>query len=341
VSRHSPALSTDQADLADMLDAVLTDVGEPPTDADPDGVAALRWQLAELGVWTLGAASDDEAGADDELAAVAFARLGRRLPALGWAAVQAHAAVELLGPAPLAGTVRSGEVAVAVVDEASPAVHLAVREGRVRGRVDRVDPAGERPHVVVLGNGSALVLPPESLRCTPLRRTGLDGALTARAELAEPVAESDIRVEGVDTGAARVRLRLGAAAVAAGIADAAAEAALAYSGEREQFGAPLTALPTVRDALFAASGGAATALRQVLRPRDCTPWQAAAVLDTACEQAIDTCARAVQAHGGYGYLAEYAVERMLRDAVSLRAACDVTTARRTAAAELTTGRDRS
>ena len=335
MSRHSPVLSTDQADLADMLDAVLADAGEQPGDVDPDRIAALRWQLAELGVWTLGAGAD---GAPDELAAVAFARLGRTAPALGWAAVQAHAAVELLGTAPLAGRVRAGEVAVAVVDEGSPAVQLTVRDGHIAGRVDRVDPAGEPAHVVVLGHGSALVLSPKSLRSTPLRRTGLDGALTASVELVAPVPETDVRLDAADTTAARVRLRLGAAAVAAGIAEAAAESALAYSGQREQFGAPLTALPTVRDALFAASGAAATALRQVLRPRDCTPWQAAAVLDAACEQTIDTCTRAVQAHGGYGYLAEYPVERMLRDAVSLRAACDVTTARRAAAAELTTGR---
>ena len=34
-------------------------------------------------------------------------------------------------------------------------------------------------------------------------------------------------------------------------------------------------------------------------------------------------AAALQSHGGYGYLTEYPVERMLRDAVSLRAACGV------------------
>jgi alkylation response protein AidB-like acyl-CoA dehydrogenase len=136
--------------------------------------------------------------------------------------------------------------------------------------------------------------------------------------------------------AARVRLRLGAAAVAAGVADAAAEAALAYSASRRQFGAALTALPTVREQLFGSAGAAAVTLRQILRTADATPWQAAAVLDAACESAIEACARAVQSHGGYGYLTEYPVERLLRDAVSLRAACDTAGIRRAGALDLAT-----
>ncbi len=331
MTRSTPELTTDQADLADLIGALAAGTKERVSDRYPDEVVAVRRQLAELGVWTLGATAD---GAPDDLAALAFACLGRTWPALAWAAVQAHAAIDVLGDREPAAAIHAGEAAVAVVDAASPAVHLTVRDGLVSGRIDRIDPAGERPYVVVLGQGTARVFGPDALRVEPMRRTGLDGARTASAVLVEPVRDEDVLVDVVDTDAARVRLRLGGAAVAAGIAAAAADAALAYSGERVQFGAPLTALPMVRDALFTASGAAATMLRQVLRTRDCTPWQAAAVLDTACEQAIDTCAVAVQAHGGYGYLTEYPVERMLRDAVSLRAACDVGTARRMAAAEL-------
>jgi hypothetical protein len=332
VTGHLPALSTEQADLAAMLAAFVAGTGERPRDEQPGDVASVRRRLADLGVWTLGA-SMDGSPAGDELAALAFACLARRWPALAWGSVQAHAAVDVIGDCEVASAVHAGDTAVAVCDDTSAVVRLTTHNGRISGRIDRIDPAGERPHVVVLGHGSAWVLPPDAMRFEHLRRTGLDGALTASAELIEPVAESDVVVTGVDTDAARVRLRLGAAAVAAGIADAAADAALKYSGEREQFGAPLTALPSVRDALISASGSAAMALRQVLRPRDCTVWQATAVLESACEQAIDTCARAVQAHGGYGYLTEYPVERTLRDAVSLRASCDVVNLRRFAAAD--------
>jgi alkylation response protein AidB-like acyl-CoA dehydrogenase len=94
----------------------------------------------------------------------------------------------------------------------------------------------------------------------------------------------------------------------------------------------------VREQLFGSAGAAAVTLRQILHTADATPWQAAAVLDAACESAIEACATAVQSHGGYGYLTEYPVERLLRDAVSLRAACNTTGIRRAGALDLATSR---
>jgi len=336
--RHPPELTADQADVASLVASVVADTDLRPSDERPSDVLQIRCQLAELGIWTLGVPAPGdgaEEGAEDDLAAIAFACLGQGWPALAWAAVQAHAALEVLGTAEPAAGVRSGRTAVAVIDSSSPVARLAVHDGWISGSIDRIDPAGESPYIIVLGNDSAQLLGPELLRFEQLRRTGLDGALTSSAVVVEPVRVSEVTITGVDVEAARTRLWLGAAAIAAGIASAAAEAALEYSAQRVQFGAPLTALPSVREALFLSSAAAATSWRQVLRPRDCSAWQAAAVLDAACERAIDTCASAIQSHGGYGYLTEYRVERMLRDAVSLRAACDVATARRAAAADLT------
>ncbi|MEU6188091.1 acyl-CoA dehydrogenase family protein [Nocardia sp. NPDC047038] len=332
--RHTPALTAEQADIANLIGVVVARTTEHVGDEYPDEVAQIRRRLAELGVWTIGVAEDAADSVADEFAAVAFSALGRNWPALGWATVQAHAAVESLGRHPLAESVRSGAAAVAVVDERSTAVRLTVTDGRVHGRIDRIDPAGTFPHIVVLGRGHVRVIPPEALTFHPLARTGLDGACTASAEISAPVPESTATIIGVDTEAARIRLMLGAAAVALGTAQAAAEAALSYAAQREQFGSPLIRLANVRDALFSSSAAVATGLREVLRARDCSVWQATAVVDAVCEQAIDTCALAVQAHGGYGYLTEYQVERMLRDVVSLRAACDVSAARRVAAGEL-------
>lgn len=330
MSRNAPALTSDQADLVAMLDAVMSDHGVELSDERPREVAALRRQLADLGVWTLGVAENHGGGgADDLLAATVFARLGRRWPALGWAAVQAHAAADVLGAheqwRSLLDEIHTGAVAVAVMDEASAAVQLAPPAGRI----DRVDAAGKQPYVVLLdGDRDVRVLPPESLTYRPLRRIGLGGALTVSVEVGDLDAAMH---DEAHIDAARVRLRMGAAAVAAGLADAAAEQAAHYSANRRQFGTELSALPTVRDSLFASSASAVSALRQVLRGDSTTPWQSAAVLDTACHAAIDACARAVQSHGGYGYLAEYPVERMLRDALALRAACDAAAARRSSA----------
>lgn len=50
------------------------------------------------------------------------------------------------------------------------------------------------------------------------------------------------------------------------------------------------------------------------------PDRAASILRDNCERAISVAADSLLSHGGYGYLLEYDVERMVRDAVSLRAA---------------------
>jgi alkylation response protein AidB-like acyl-CoA dehydrogenase len=140
-------------------------------------------------------------------------------------------------------------------------------------------------------------------------------------------------IDGADLASARVRLRLGAAAVAAGIAGAAADAAAEYAAGRVQFGAPLTALPTVRHSLLAQASAVTTMLAAVVAAPD-DPGAAAAVQRAACDGAIDVCAAALQSHGGYGYLVEYGAERRLRDAVSLRAATDVQGAAAAAAGAL-------
>jgi alkylation response protein AidB-like acyl-CoA dehydrogenase len=166
----------------------------------------------------------------------------------------------------------------------------------------------------------------------PLDRTGLDGALSATIEITG--AGAPIDPAGVP--GARVRLCAGGAAIAAGLAEAAAEAGISYSAQRQQFGGPLIDLPARIDGLAAMAARAAGLVRRAVHPAPMTPWQAAALLGDACESAIDVCADAVQALGGYGYLTEYPVERMLRDAVSLRAATAALAAARNDASELTT-----
>ncbi|WP_157937029.1 acyl-CoA dehydrogenase family protein [Geodermatophilus chilensis] len=133
---------------------------------------------------------------------------------------------------------------------------------------------------------------------------------------------------------ARTLLDVGAAAVAAGIAGAAARAALDHSGTREQFGAPLTDLPTVRASLSAQEAAARSVLATALATGIEDARAAAAALAPACDLALDVAAAAVQSHGGYGYMAEYAVEGLLRDAVSLRAATRATESARAAARAL-------
>jgi butyryl-CoA dehydrogenase len=114
--------------------------------------------------------------------------------------------------------------------------------------------------------------------------------------------------------------RIGIAAQAVGIAQAAFEEALRYASEREQFGKPIAALQAIQFYLADMS-------TQLDAGRLLT-WKAAwtkaskkrysleaaqAKLYTA-EMAQRVTNKALQIHGGYGYTREYNVERYFRDA---------------------------
>jgi alkylation response protein AidB-like acyl-CoA dehydrogenase len=119
---------------------------------------------------------------------------------------------------------------------------------------------------------------------------------------------------GLDGG----RLNIGACSL--GGAQAALEKATQYVREREQFGAPIGDLQTVQFTLADMATDLETA-RAML-------WRAAAALDAGHPGKTRLCAiakrvatdlgfqvadRALQLHGGYGYLAEYGVEKIVRD----------------------------
>ncbi len=113
--------------------------------------------------------------------------------------------------------------------------------------------------------------------------------------------------------------RIGIAAQSVGMARAAYEAALAYAGERETFGRPILdhqavafRLADMATQLHAAELMVleAAALRDAGQP--CLKEAAMAKL-FASEMAERVCSDAIQIHGGYGYLADFPVERIYRD----------------------------
>jgi alkylation response protein AidB-like acyl-CoA dehydrogenase len=340
VSWLGAPLSQDQSDVIALVDALVAKRGDAPGDENPADVAKAREALAGAGLWTLGVSEElGGGGAPLQLRLTAMAALGRHWAALAWASAQVHAAVETLAENPasagLLERIYQGDATVCVVDVGSTRVDLVdVGDRRIRGDLSRLDPAGETPYVIVLaGDSAAWVLPADALRATtPLRRTGMAGALTIAADVdgvahrvttSSPVAE------------VRARMQLAGAAIAAGIAVEAAERSLEYSHSRIQFGAPLTALPTVRQSLFDQAGMASESLALALGSDMMSPVRAASALTHNCARAIAVAAAAVQSHGGYGYLAEYDVERLLRDAISLRAATDSANGARVAAGGLT------
>ena len=114
--------------------------------------------------------------------------------------------------------------------------------------------------------------------------------------------------------------RIGMGAQAVGVAEGAIEAAVKYSGERVQFGKPINANQGIQ--WYLADMATTTEAAKLL------VWNAANLRQNgininkeaamakyyASENAVSVCNRALQIHGGYGYMKDYAIERMYRDA---------------------------
>lgn len=113
--------------------------------------------------------------------------------------------------------------------------------------------------------------------------------------------------------------RIGIAAQSVGMARAAYQAALAYAKERQTFGRPIAEHQAIafRLADMATSLAAAELLvLEAARRRDaglpCLKEAAMAKL-FASEMAEKVASDAIQIHGGYGYLADFPVEKIYRD----------------------------
>ncbi len=116
------------------------------------------------------------------------------------------------------------------------------------------------------------------------------------------------------------RTRPGVAAMATGIARAAFEFATAYSKERVQFGVPIAMHQAIQFMI-------ADMATKVHLSRLAT-WNSAVLLDQgrrntlesshakrfAADSAMEVATDAVQVYGGYGFIKEYPVEKLMRDA---------------------------
>lgn len=118
--------------------------------------------------------------------------------------------------------------------------------------------------------------------------------------------------------------RLGVAASAVGLGQAALDAAVAFAKERRQFGRRIIEFQGLRWMLadMALQVEAARRLvREVARLRDAggsTTMGAAMSKLFATDMAMRVTTDAVQVHGGYGYMRDYPVERYMREAKVLQ-----------------------
>ncbi|WP_069167750.1 acyl-CoA dehydrogenase family protein [Nocardia altamirensis] len=149
----------------------------------------------------------------------------------------------------------------------------------------------------------------------PTRQVLFDDARVPAANLLG--AEGDgfrIAMNGLNGG------RLNIAACSVGGAQAALDKTVPYLAERHAFGKPLLKNDALRFQL--------ADMRTELEAARTLLWRAAAALDADAPEKVELCAmakrfatdagfevanKALQLHGGYGYLAEYGLEKIVRD----------------------------
>ncbi|MBU6488905.1 MAG: acyl-CoA dehydrogenase family protein [Burkholderiales bacterium] len=175
---------------------------------------------------------------------------------------------------------------------------------------------------------SAFVVPtdtPGFVVGPPEKKLGIRGSDTCAITLADCRVGADAllgeRGQGLKIALSNLEGgRIGIAAQAIGIARAAFDLALAYAKSRRQFGRAIAEFGSVADMLADMHTGISAArllthhaarLRSAGLP--CLTEASQAKL-YASETAERVCSHAIQIHGGYGYLEDYAVERLYRDA---------------------------
>jgi alkylation response protein AidB-like acyl-CoA dehydrogenase len=304
-----------------------------------DGAAALdddvMAKVAELGFFgMLTPESDGGMGFDLATWAAALQELAWGEPAVALVVAQSAVAADLIARHGSAaqreqwlGALAAGE-AVACIAFAEDGDVLQTRversgEGwRLRGRKRWVTYGDRAALALVLADsddGAALVIVPREsgYRAGPPARTlGMKAVALVDLEFDGDIpADNHVGTVGQDADDDVIG-RISAAAIAVGIARAALEHAIRYAGEREQFGRPIRSFDAIRHKLadMAARTAAAGALLEqaCARPEDATMAAMAKLVAAECAMFVTT--EAVQVFGGYGYMRDYPVEKLMRDA---------------------------
>jgi len=153
------------------------------------------------------------------------------------------------------------------------------------------------------------------LRASPTVQLNFDGMrVPGENLLGAPNLGFVYAMKSLDSG------RLGIAAQATGIARAALEAATAYAAERRQFDAPIRDFQAVQFKLAdmatrISAGRSLLHLAAQAKDRGVNVKQACSMAKLFASETAMFCAnQAVQIFGGYGYVKDYPVERLFRDA---------------------------
>ncbi len=197
-------------------------------------------------------------------------------------------------------------------------------------KLDRGEPIDERPVVAFILDGET----PGLVRGAAFRKMGMHSSPTGELFLEnvrvgmDRLMGEDLESVGGGRGAAKETFgqeRTGVASMALGIVERCLELSVEYAKTREQFGRPIgdyqliqlklakmqVARTNIENILFRSFAQAAAGQQPSLAE--------ASACKLYCGQAcMDVCLEAVQLHGGYGYMAEYRVEQLARDAKVLQ-----------------------
>lgn len=201
---------------------------------------------------------------------------------------------------------------------------LDIVDGRVTGKLGPVPALAKAGHVLVIAKGLVFLAPTSALKVTAITPSGWRAAHWGTAQLDAFKPEHVLPAESAEHILAWARVSL--AARAAGVATAAMEFADTYAKERIQFGQPIGKFESLIRLRDDAETGAVAAKTLAL--------YAAWALDTNQPKAFDLASRArvlagdvvakatidaVQIFGGYGFVNDYPVEKLMRDARAFEA----------------------
>ncbi|HET7503684.1 MAG TPA: acyl-CoA dehydrogenase family protein [Kofleriaceae bacterium] len=204
-------------------------------------------------------------------------------------------------------------------------------ELRVSGKLGPAPALAAAGHVLVATGDALLLLATDGIARQPITPSGWRAARWATATLdAHRVPADFVLARGQAATAAIARVlswaRSSLAARAAGVATSAMEHAEAYARDRVQFGQPIGSFESLIRLRDDALTGAASARLMALYAAWAIDAGAADAADAASRARVhagDVVARAtidaVQIFGGYGFVNDYPVEKLMRDARAFEA----------------------
>ena len=192
---------------------------------------------------------------------------------------------------------------------------------------EKVDPRDRKILNFVLDSGM-----PGLTQSKPMRKMGMHSSPTGELFLQDVVAEPERLLGETEDAPARSGAkdtfsteRAGVASMALGIVDRCLELSVKYAKERVQFGRPIGEFQLIQDKLARMEVARMNLQNLVFRVIESaaqgvglTLAEASAMKLYAARAAVEVAMEAVQVYGGNGYMAEYQVEQLARDAKVLQ-----------------------